>query len=222
MLPTAASARHTECVCASSRLTDVSCVAVVCAQWAREKSQQGATFLLAPGPLHFINLSAGRGRLLDRRSFTQGEEASLCFFLLVTRNIQIQFSFAGLFIIFLIMRLKLSCRRRCSYRRLTIFAKDKHCVFYGKKTKNCWRLSTIRWKYLSGINSNWPKTNEGKNQSELCSERTDTWNCISLTPVKTTWLFEKIEFEFSLLQFFKFLSNETVPSTKLELVQKTK
>ncbi len=41
-----------------------------CAQWARKKSQQGTTSPLAPRPLHFINLSTGRGLPLDRNIFT--------------------------------------------------------------------------------------------------------------------------------------------------------
>lgn len=222
MLPTAASARHTECVCVPAADWLMYPVWLWCVHSGPERSPSRELLFSWPRGHCTSSISPlGEAGYWTAGVSLKGKKPA-CVFLLVTRNIQIQFSFAGLFIIFLIMRLKLFCRRRCSYGRLTIFAKDKHCVFYGKKTKNSWRLSTITWKYLSGINSNWPKTNEGKNQSELCSERTDTWNCISLTPVKTTWLFEKIEFEFSRLQFLKFLSNETVPSTKLELVQKTK
>lgn len=53
-----------------------------CAQWAREKSQQGTTSPLAPGPLHFINLSTGKELPLGCKSFThtivitQREEAN--------------------------------------------------------------------------------------------------------------------------------------------------
>lgn len=40
-----------------------------CAQWAREKSQQGTTSPLASRPLHFINLSTGKGLPLGSQDF---------------------------------------------------------------------------------------------------------------------------------------------------------
>lgn len=57
------------CVCASSRLSDVSCVAVVCSVGQREVPA-GDYFSLGPWAMHFINLSTGKGLPLDRKSFT--------------------------------------------------------------------------------------------------------------------------------------------------------
>lgn len=65
------------CVCVPAADWVMYPVWLWCAQWAREKSQQGTTSPLAPGPLHFINLSTGRGLPLDRNSFTHTRLRSL-------------------------------------------------------------------------------------------------------------------------------------------------